>query len=192
MEIDDLDTGDLILFHGENCVFSEVVEHFTHSRWSHCGIVVRDPNFASPPLTGMYLWESGIEPTSNPEEDRRTLGVQFTELKQKIDGYTGKIACRRLQAHKIHTQELERAHSIVHDKPYNIWIPDWLRMIVPWMQKPRATDRRFWCSALVGRVWEAVGILPQNTDWSQLTPGSLANISAQAPYMLGNVEPIKS
>lgn len=192
MQIDDLNTGDLVLFHGEDCVLSDVVEHFTHSKWSHCGMVVRDPDFTSPALSGIYLWESGSEPTSNPEEDKRTLGVQFTELRQKIESYTGTVGCRQLSPGPIPMRTLRNVHEIVHAKPYNVWMMDWVRMVFPFLSRPQPIDKRYWCSALVGRLWQASGVLPEDTDWSQLTPGALAHITPQPPYKLDQVKQISS
>ena len=43
MKIDELETGDIILFSG-NYFLSYIVEYFTNSIYSHVGVVLKNPN----------------------------------------------------------------------------------------------------------------------------------------------------
>ena len=44
MNIDELETGDMILFNG-NYMLSKVIEYFTNSIYSHIGVIIKDPCF---------------------------------------------------------------------------------------------------------------------------------------------------
>ena len=53
-----LETGDLILFHNTASI-SCCIECFTCSKYSHIGMVLKDPIYFNKNLKGLYLWESG-------------------------------------------------------------------------------------------------------------------------------------
>lgn len=186
--MDELNTGDLVLFHGEGNIYSEGIEFVTHSDWSHCAMVVRNPRFTCPPLKGLYIWESGQENTLNPETNRKNIGVQFTSLVEKMQTYEGTAAYRKLLGPLPSQEQLSNIHHIVHAKPYNYWIPDYLSIILKKLWKPKPTDRYYWCSSLVARVWQACGVIPEETDWNAITPADLAgSVECKSPYLLGPV-----
>ena len=49
MKIDELETGDIILFSG-NYFLSYIVEYFTKSIYSHVGVVLKNPNLGDAKL----------------------------------------------------------------------------------------------------------------------------------------------
>ena len=67
MKIDELETGDIILFSG-NYFLSYIVEYFTNSLYSHVGVVLKNPNLGDARFKGIYLLESGFENTPDPEK----------------------------------------------------------------------------------------------------------------------------
>ena len=52
-----LNTGDLILFQ-QNWWLGNLISYFTNSEYSHCGVIIKDPDFGPEPLKGIYLLES--------------------------------------------------------------------------------------------------------------------------------------
>ena len=53
MKIDELETGDIILFSG-NYFLSYIVEYFTKSIYSHVGVVLKNPNLGDAKFKGIY------------------------------------------------------------------------------------------------------------------------------------------
>ena len=76
-------TGDILLF-SSNRWYSKLIELFTHSPYSHVGIILRDPTFLDPSLKGLFLFESGYEPMKSPEDGKVKYGVQISKLEDVI------------------------------------------------------------------------------------------------------------
>ena len=49
----------------------------------------------------------------------------------------------------------------------------------------------FWCSALVGYIYVKLGYLPQNTDWSNLSPSDISAIKTNPDTILDNMEALE-
>jgi len=179
--MDDIDfqTGDIILFN-ENHIFSSfglfsyLIKVFTHSNWSHVGMVVKDPEFTGKPLPkGLYLWESSLE-FDDAENHQVKLAVQLVPLKTKIDSFKGIIHYRRLNKGNIivTTENLRKIHKLVHGKPYDLNPSDWLDALFEKVGKP--TSNRYFCSALIARIYEYLGFIDGNIDWSIIRPSSFS------------------
>ena len=95
MKIDELETGDIILFSG-NYFLSYIIEYFTNSIYSHVGVVLKNPNLGDAKFKGIYLLESGFENTPDPENHRIKKGVQIINLEDKIKNFKGRIYVRKL------------------------------------------------------------------------------------------------
>ena len=115
----DLQTGDLILFRGTSWV-SWLVEWFGVSRYSHVGIVVKNPIFLNSDLEdGIYLLESSWNNTPDAEDHQMKCGVQLHLLDDVLKEYskgavfTRKVHCERNDAFY---QKLKDLHSEIHDK----------------------------------------------------------------------------
>ena len=172
--LEKLDTLDIILFHGTNYLFSSIVEFFSMSSISHIGIVLRDPIYIDPKLTGLYLLESGKENFPDAENGVDKFGVQIVDLKEKIRKYgKGKIYSRKLNSElmKQHIEEtLTALHKIIHDKPYDTHIKDFIKAEFGLEFKDYQRVNNFFCSALVGCVYTCLGLLGSETDWDMLKP----------------------
>lgn len=172
-------TGDLILF-DENHFwtplgpFSYLIKYFTNSNWSHIGMIVKNPSFTDHELPeGIYLWESSLE--SGDAEDHKTkLAVQLVPLKQKLESFKGIVHWRKLNPGSIClcTDKLREIHSLVHGKPYDLNPVDWIEALLERVGKPSTV--RYFCSALVARIYCFVGLLPKDTDWSIIRPSSFS------------------
>jgi len=179
---EDLRTGDLILFHSKDRgllgVFNSLIEYFTGSPYDHVGMILKDPIYLNEKLTGLYVWESGLE--YNPDALKYKLGVQITPLEEILQSnnngsaYIRKIKCTDELYNSTFTEDtLKEIRDAVHNKPYDINPKDWILALFRMDTEPQKTTR-FWCSALVGYIYTKLGILEENTDWSILRPSDFS------------------
>ena len=89
--MDELKTGDLILFSSNASGFYNLVGYFikwgTHSNYTHIAMILKDPDFVGKPLKGLYVWESGWEDKPDPVDNKIKMGVQITPLEEIIKTY---------------------------------------------------------------------------------------------------------
>ena len=176
MDLNELNTGDLILFSNSDTLFSKIIQYFTKSSYSHIGMVVRDPNFTSKKLEGLFLWESGLETFCDAEDNQIKLGVQISDLSKVIEDSNKnqtKLYVRKL-INPPNFEKLKDIHDVVHNKPYDLVPKDWIEALERKDDTPQKTDR-FWCSALVGYIYTQLGLLSENTDWSILRPSDFSS-----------------
>ena len=179
--IDDLDTGDIILFCGGSeswlSWLTSIIKYSTHSNYTHIGFIIKDPNFLAKPLEGTYVWESGWEAKPDPQDNKIKLGVQITDINQMLEEYKGeKIIIRKFIGDRnkfFSYKNLQEVHQIVYNKPYDTHIIDWLLAFFRKDLKKQNTDR-FWCSAFVGFIYTKCGVLKDDTDWSVLYPSDFS------------------
>jgi len=191
--IDSLNTGDLLLFtqtgHGISNILASVIRWTTHSPFTHVAMVLKNPTFIHPSLRGTYVWESSWEGKPDPQDGKIKLGVQITPIQEILDAYknTGHVFVRKLVTSKnvFTDEELNRIHTVVYDKPYDIVPEDWVEALFRCDSKPQKTNR-FWCSALIGYIYTQCGILIPNTDWSILRPSDFALSSEHLSFANGN------
>jgi hypothetical protein len=138
-------------------------------------MVINDPTFIDPDLSGSYFWQSTLSDEPDPQDGKWKLGVQLTPLKDVIDNYNGYVYLRKVDCSADHfTQErLVDIHKTVYDKPYDIVPEDWIEAIFHKDSHPQKTNR-FWCSALVGYIYTKCCVLDENTDWSILRPSDFS------------------
>jgi len=182
-------TGDMLLFHHEadyngcfNCLFScftELIEAFTQSKYSHAAIVIRDPDFTDPPLKGLYVLESSFELFPDAENHKYKLGVELEEFDKVIASAKENetIYWRRLNCVRDENfyRILKETHKIVHDKPYDLFPPDWINALLHKKTQDGEITKRFYCSALVAFVYVQWGFLPKTTQWTYVTPKMLGS-----------------
>lgn len=177
MNYSDFETGDIILFFGSwwKSPLSCLIEFFTLSKYSHIGIVIKNPNFTPEPLNGLYLLEStGIEqPDSENKEPK--FGVQLQPLKERLETYSGRIYYRKLNCDRnaIFYSRLTQAHSVVHNLPYDCGL-DYIKAAFHLEVGNLQNKRTFFCSALVAFIYVSWGFLSKDTEWSLVRPVDLA------------------
>jgi hypothetical protein len=186
---DHLQTGDLLLFHDTHSFcssafnfLSKCIDRCTNSKYSHIGIVLRNPTYLNPVLDdGVYMWESGIETFGDAEDDKIKLGVQISRLDKVLDAYPGDVYVRHLRCARDDAffQNLCQAHARVHDVPYDLSPLDWLSAAKRehdndlwrlFADNRFRTMRRMWCSALVAYVYVRLGLLSRDTMWTLAAP----------------------
>ena len=191
MNLDKLDTGDILLFNytGNNPVFrlfGSIIRTITHSNYTHVAMVLKDPTFIHPSLKGLYIWESGWEGTPDPQDEKIKTGVQITSLYEVLKNYQGKLYIRYLKQgrEKITTSLLGMIHKTVYNKPYDLNIGDWVGAITRKDKEIQKTDR-FWCSALVAYFLVEFGYLSKDIDWSIIRPSDLSSTSNYLNFLPG-------
>ena len=169
-----LNTGDILLFSGNDSCISSLIKKFTNSEVTHVGMILKDPDFIHPSLKGYYVWESGKEDEPDPQDNKTKFGVQITPFEEIYQSYqedSGNIYVRKVnQPNNIFTiDKLEGIHKVIYDKPYDIVPKDWIEGYLQKDSDPQKTNR-FWCSALLGYIYTQCGCLNKYTDWSILRP----------------------
>ena len=181
MESLNLKTGDLILFSSDNsgifAVFDWLIKLFTSSNYNHIGMVLKDPIYIDPKLKGYYLYESSWEGTPDPADGKIKLGVQITPLEEAFKNNPGHAYLRRAKTPygTFSAVNMLSIYKKTNAKPYDLNPIDWIEAffrIDPTFQLGK--DKRFFCSALVGYIYQQLGILQENTDWSILRPSDFS------------------
>ena len=165
-------TGDVVLFKGEQGLLDRAISWFTDSPYTHVGLVLCNP----PGLpAGPYVIESSIESTPDASSGRKVFGVQLQPLSTILSAH-GTASVRSLKrsgkAPDL-TPHLAKAFRAVDGRPYDVDLCDWLqaelRVHCPhmvWEQR----DDTFWCSALVAYLYVKLGLLPANLPWTLVSP----------------------
>lgn len=184
---DELDTGDILLFHHKNeskycykCFFSCVtglIECCTESQFSHVAIIIRDPQFTDPPLKGLYVMQPSFESFPYAEDKKYKFGVELEEFNKVIASAQphDQIYWRKLQCNRDRNfyQLLKEAHQELHNKPYDFYPEDFINTLIHKQGGDGDNSQQtssFFSSALVAYIYVQWGFLPYTTQWSRVTP----------------------
>ena len=180
----DLQTGDVLLMGTKTFWFSRLVEKVTGSKWSHVGIVLKDPTWINPSLTGYYFWQSGTENFPDSENDQKKFGVRIDDLEEILSDYDGYVSVRRLQLKEPIPnleEKLKEIHEVVHGKTYDLDILDFLNAREEvetssgWFSKYSKKTSSFFCSALAAYIYSHLGLLPKDTEWTKCEPKTFSD-----------------
>lgn len=209
INLDELQTGDIILFGDTKFWFSRLIEWVCNSKWSHVGVILRDPTYINPNLKGLYLWESGEEDYPDSEDGVIKFGVQINKFENTLrEGYNGYIYYRKLNANIPDIEnKIKLIHDSVHNKPYDINILDFMESssktdvvekpvkrsdwrIVNWWRGETIQQKEstFFCSALVGYIYTHLGLLPASTHWTECTPQFFSSSENKSLKLLNGAE----
>lgn len=100
-----LQTGDLLVFSGKGRS-SNLIKHFSGSRWSHVGLVAK---IQIPPLTEprLFVMESTTLNDVPDVDGRFKKGVQLVLLSQRLATYSGEVYVKQLKAPLTQEQEIK-------------------------------------------------------------------------------------
>jgi hypothetical protein len=182
MEIRDeiaLHTGDILLFKGTSIV-SHLLEWLGVSKYSHVGIVLKNPKFLNPDLEdGIYVLESTMyNEAADAENNQHKMGVQIHHIDDILASSTpGSVFVR--QVHCTRNEEFyknfNKIHETIHNKPYDLNWYDWIcakyniSCELPEDAQFKSTSH-FWCSALVAYVLCELGLIEKDINWSLMAP----------------------
>jgi hypothetical protein len=188
--INNLHTGDILLFEGKSLMPSILIEKLINSKFSHVGIVLRDPIYIDPSLKGFYLLESGAESFPDAVDNKKKFGVMISDLFKVIGGYNGCIYWRQLHANIDNIDmKIKEIYDSVKDIKYDLNIFDALDVskqlhidtntnscfakYLPNIFNHRKLHK-FFCSALVAYVYTKLGLLPEKLEWTRCEPGTFS------------------
>ena len=172
---DKAQTGDLLLFEG-NAWYSRLIEFFGYSRYSHIGIIVRDPTYLDPELKGLYLLHSSMSyNTSAVNGNNHHYGVQLVPLDQAIQNYRegkGVMYYRSLECVRDSgfQEKMKNAYKIVKTKPYDLNPCDWIKAEFGLDCGTVQRTNEFWCSSLVAFFYVRLGFLYPSLPWTIIAP----------------------
>lgn len=180
-----MNTGDILLFGSRKYWISRLIEWYGHSKWSHVGIVLKDPVYINPLLKGLYLLESGAEDMPDVVDHVHKYGVQIVPLEEKIEEYNGYVHWRKLDADIDDLDyKMLSIYISVHDRPYDLSFYDLLTTkmnvdlkvhkyknpIMNWLRTDHRRIDQFFCSALVGYIYTELELINKNTQWTECRP----------------------
>jgi hypothetical protein len=183
MNYDDIkfDTGDLILFEDKSHnswldYLSYLIQYFTDSKYSHVGMVVKDPLIKGKTIKGLYLLEStGLDHMIDIDDHKTKFGVQIVDLHKRLQIDDDVFYYRKLNKDRDETfiDLYNKTYVIVKDKPYDINPLDWCKADFDLKKGNVQKTNTFFCSALVSFMLVSLNILPRDTDWTIMRPKDL-------------------
>lgn len=185
--VDILQTGDVLLFHGENSVSREV-EIATGSPFSHCAMVIRHDRRAAP-----MIWQAGpggivVDPTKNQKHGGAQLG-DITETMRLMEDpkYHDTGYLRRLTLDRPADFD-DLALRMVADldgRPF----PSMLKMVEDYvlgrLLHVVSPERTLFCAELVALTYERLGLLPAAPPANAYAPGSFSEKNRALPLQMG-------
>ena len=171
-----LNTGDILLFTSSDHWYDILVRKCTYSEYSHSAMVLRDPVYIDPKLTGLYLIQSDSSLKQDAEDGKHKFGVQIIPFDDIFSSGYEEVYVQRLETDRNEefNEKLKEVHSKVHNAPYDLNLFNWF---VCGLYHLGISDRmvekhtnRFWCSALVGYIYNQLGLVDEKVDWSNLAP----------------------
>jgi len=197
VSLDDLKTGDIILFNNNQSsgifgLIASLIKYGSHSNYTHIGMILKDPTYIHKSLKGTFVWESGWENEPDPQDGKKKIGVQITPIHEMLDNYNksgGIVLIRKIETelnvnnpnYPFRPEKLKEIHDLVYDKPYDLDPFDWVDEVLG--ISPTKKSDRFWCSAFVGYVYVKAGILNADTDWTKLAPSDFAIDAENLEYV---------
>ena len=172
-----LETGDLLLYSGNKGCFSEIIEYWTKSIYSHVAIILKNPTYIDPKLVGLYILESSYEETGDAIDNKKKFGVQIQSLSNVFKECQGKIFWRKLNCERNSEfyLNINNIYKEVQNKRYDINPIDWIKAAFHIDIGNIHRINTFWCSALVSYIYVNLGLLPKDIPWSLISPVELSS-----------------
>lgn len=182
--MDEYDTGDILLFSNKTFIPSRMIEYLSGSIYSHVGIILKDPTYIKPELTGLYILEStGLTDVRDSEDNVFKTGVQIRCLVDVCKEYDGAIFWRKLQCDRNEPfyQTIANIHAEVYNKPYDFDLKDWLEGLLNIQLTDMHRTSKFFCSAMVTYIYYRLGFVDDNTPWTIIRPKDLGTEFSTSP-----------
>lgn len=174
------DSGDLVLFSGKGLV-SGTIRLFTRSRWSHVGLVVRDPQNGE----ALLLESTSTDESADISLGRPVRGVQVVRLAEKLAAYDGAIALRKLEMEDRPAEFDQQLQEIVGLWRYREYKSFTLTLALDFLSANRRPQRvhQVFCSELVAEVYKRLGIMCRSVRSSRCVPGDFG--LDRNPFLVG-------
>lgn len=171
---DQLKTGDVVLFSGKG-FFSRAIKLFSHSKWSHVGIVVKIEDFDL-----VLLWEStGLSKVEDIIDGKRKKGVQTVALSDRLETYKGDISVRQLNGVVAQDgmDKLRDLRKLLKNRPYEKGHSELVRSLVdiggPLCENAEDLSSVF-CSELVAESLQEMGVIDERLPSNEFIPKNFA------------------
>lgn len=182
--MDEYDTGDILLFSDKTFIPSLLIEYISGSKYSHVGMILKDPIYIKPDLHGLYILEStGLTDICDAEDNKLKTGVQIRKLEDVCRTYDGAIFWRKLNVVRDEKfyQTITDVHTSIHNKPYDFDIIDWFSGLLNVQFSDAHRTTKFFCSAMVTYIYHRLGLVDENTPWTIIRPKDLGTEFSTAP-----------
>lgn len=182
-----LQTGDILLFSSHFSFIDIILKFFTFSKFTHIGIILKDPVNINENLKGYYLLHSGYETQPDAEDHKRKYGVQITDLnfifKEAFENKKSRLFVRKLKTERddAFDYKIKEIHDKVYNKPYDIHPLDWIIAELELQTDDGVPlihghhEDRFWCSALVAYAYVQLDFLDKHIQWSFIAPNQFSS-----------------
>ena len=196
-KLQDLQTGDILLFDSSDHWYDWLVKKWTTSYYSHSAMVLRNPSFLpEDKREGLYIIQSDKPDKIDIEDNKHKFGVQIVPIDDIFDSGYDKVFVRRLTTTRDENFDnlLSEVHKKVHDIPYDLNFKNWWIAGMYHIGLSKNMVKRhvnsFWCSALVCYLYRELQLIDQTIDWSNMAPSDLADdkFVTNKPSELKNVE----
>ena len=192
----DFHTGDILLYQHKYQwrkitdyifnVIDYIIQKGTCSKYTHIALVVKDPSW-NKDLKGYYIIESNLEDIPDSEDHKIKMGVELIPLEYVYNSslkgnyiYYRKLHCERNDTFYNNWNEI---HKVVHNKPYDMLITDWIKALFKWNIGDTHKTSTFWCSALAAYIYCHLGFLEKNIDWTLISPVEFSSNQQQLEFM---------
>ncbi|MEO1889901.1 MAG: YiiX/YebB-like N1pC/P60 family cysteine hydrolase [Cycloclasticus sp.] len=169
INIDELSTGDIVLFSGVDA-YSKLVKVGTNSRWSHVGLIVE-----SSAHDFLTMWESSIrEDTIDVETNLHREGVRLVSFQDRARDFEGDISIRKLQGDVLSEQNIDCLMQLMDELRGREYERNKFELI------KAANERAFrnkeedlsslFCSELVAESYQRLGLLTEEKPSNDYAP----------------------
>lgn len=169
----DLQTGDLVLFHGLDFE-SALIEFLEHSQWSHVGMVV-----VLPCLNYPLLWESTpLHSLTDPLLHRAKSGPRLVPLDDRLRLSLDRKLYNRFMVRHLHvsrTPDMLDALKGFIAEVHRLSFPGNWEMFKEFLEgrllnSQPETRRSFYCAELVAESYMRMGLLPDSPPSNAYLP----------------------
>lgn len=169
----ELKTGDIVLFAGKSAL-SDVIRYSTLSKWSHCGLIVKLPEYDF-----LSLWESTpVADMIDLDSCRRTKGVQLVPLSERVKHYSGGISVRLLQGNELPNDAVARLMALryrLRNIPYEDSKMELLKAVYDGPLGDNDEDlSSIFCSELLAEAYQCLGLLSSAVPSNEYTPADFS------------------
>jgi len=161
-------TGDIALFDGKGAV-SCLIKWFSRGDWSHVGLILRLDEWDC-----VLLWESTtLSDVADVESGKPRKGVQLVPLRNRIAGYDGRLAIRRIQKELPSDKkaELARFRTMVRGRPYEESLIELAKAAWDGPFGKNTPDlSSLFCSEGVAAALQFIGLIGESIPSNEYTP----------------------
>lgn len=169
-----INTGDLVLFSGKGH-FSNIIKLGTLSKWSHCGLILKVPEYDF-----IAIWESTtLSNIKDLESGKLRKGVQLVPLSDRINKYNGDIAIRHLQGADLPENSVKKLMDLRKELRGKYYEKSKVELFKAAYDGPLGKNQEdlssIFCSELVAEAYQRLGLFSETKPSNEYTPADFAD-----------------